>query len=320
MRGRRMQRKSARELPQYESGFFERPVLSVLKLADNIEYCFIPPGCAGRITCDNGLHPVLAFLPLALGIRGAARVRQQDWLIHDAEPEKIFVSASYPNETQLDVRGLPEQSGNGAYRARGIAPGGKAPERWTTADIEAALARGLDKSRDGLVIRRSEKERLIELAVARKLGVARAQARIPGNFAWAHVVKAGDAHTTFLGNAVKSGADFFVRTALRDAKVPPHARGARNSQIKVAVREEDSAAVFRDKWMGMREFAPYWFDFRTSARREQNKCNMPPVELREGFLRAGKRIRARIDQCAFESAKNEMTRGKQGVEQCNLRW
>ena len=88
---------------------------------------------------------------------------------------------------------------------------------------------------------------------------------------------------------------------------------ARNPQAEVAVRKEDPAAIFRNEWMVMPHLAPDRIDFLACARGEQNEGDFSPIEFRQGFFRARKGIRARIDQRAFEGCKDQMTRGKQGA-------
>ena len=185
------------------------------------------------------------------------------------------------------------------------------PESRAAPRVETARARGFHKPGDGLVIRGSEIERLVEFAGARQFGAARAQAGIVGNLAQAHVMEAGDPDGAFLRDFVERLADFRVRPPLRDAEIARRAHGARNPQAEVAVRKEDPSAIFRDEWVVVPHLAADGIDFLSRARGEQNEGDFSPFEFRQGFFRACKGIRARIDQCAFEGGKDQMTRGKQ---------
>ena len=245
------------------------------------------------------------------GLAGFARIRQKDGMIHGAEPGQILLPSSDSDEPQLDVRRFPEQLREGAHRARGVALGGKMPESLAAPRVETAFARGFHKPGYGLVVRGSEIERFVEFPGAGQFGAARAQAGIVGNLAKAHVMEAGDPHGAFLRDIVERLADLRVRPALGDAEIARRAHRARNPQTKVAIRKEDPSAIFRDEWVVVPHLSADGFDFLSGARREQNERDFSPFEFRQGFFRACKRIRARIDQGAFERGKDQMTRGKQ---------
>ena len=242
---------------------------------------------------------------------GFAGIRQKDGVIHGAEPGQISFASSNSDQTQFDVCCFPEQPGEGAHRACGVAFGGEMPERRATPRVETARARGFHKPGYGVIVSGSEIERFVEFTGARQFGALRAKAGIVGNLAKAHVMEAGDPNGAFLRDLVERLADFRVRPTLRDAEIARCAHGARNSQTKVAIGKKDPSAVFRDEWVVVSHLSPDGIDFLTGARGEQNECDFSPVEFRQCFFRACKRIRVRIDQSAFERGKDQMTRGKQ---------
>ncbi len=247
------------------------------------------------------------------GLGGFARFREKDGLIHGAEPRQIFLASPNSDETQFDVRCFPEQLGECAHRARGVALGGKMPESRATPRVETTFACGFHKPGYSLIVSGSEIERFVEFPGAGQFGAARAQAGIVGNLTKAHVMEAGDPNGAFLRDLVERLADFRVRPALRDAEIARRPHGARNAQTKVTIRKEDPSAIFRDEWVVVPHLSPDGFDFLPGARREQNKCDFSPFEFRQGFFRACKRIGARVDQGAFEGGKDQMARGKQDV-------
>ena len=232
-------------------------------------------------------------------------------MIHGAEPREIYLSSTNSDEPQLDVGRFPEKLGEGAHRPRGVALGGKMPESRATPSVETAFACGFHKPGYGFIVRGSEVKGFVEFTGAYQLGAARAQAGIVCNFTEAHVMEAGDPHSGFLRDLVQRLADFRVRPALCDAEIARHAHSTGNPQTKVPIRKEYPAAIFRDERMVVPQLSPKGFDFLSGARREQNECDFSALELRQGFFRACKRIRARIDQGSFECGKDQMTRGKQ---------
>jgi len=240
-------------------------------------------------------------------------------MIHGAEPGQILLPSTNSDEAQLNVGRLPEQFREETYRARRIALGGKVPKSRAAPRVETAREGGFHKPGDGLVVCGSEIERFVEFPSARQFGVTRAQAGIVGNLAKTHVMEAGDPHGAFLGDFVERLADFRVRASLGDAEIARRAHSARNPQTKIAVRKEDPTAIFRDEGVVVPHLPADGVDFLPGAGREQNEGDFSPLEFRQGFLRARKRIRARIDQGAFESGKDQMTRGKQDGKQCNVR-
>jgi len=206
---------------------------------------------------------------------------------------------------------FPEQLREGAHRARSIAPGGEMPESRAASRVETAFPCSFHKPGYGLIVRGSEIEGFVEFPGARQFGVARAEAGIVGNLTKAHVMETGDPHGAFLRDIVKRLADFCIWPALRDAEIARCAHGARNPQTKVAVRKEYPSAIFRNERVVVPQLSPEGLDLLPGARREQNERDFSSVEFRQGFFRAGKRIRARIDQGAFQCGKDQMTRGKQ---------
>jgi len=232
-------------------------------------------------------------------------------MIHGAEPRQIYLSSTNSDEMQFDVGCFPEKLGEGAHRARGVALGGKMPESRPTARVETAFTCGFHKPGDGLLVSGSEIKGFVEFPGARQFGDARGHAGIVCNLTEAHVMEAGDPHSGILRNLVERLADFRVRPALCDAEIARHAHSTGNPQTKVAIRKENPAAIFRDKGVVVPQLSPEGFDFLSGARREQNECDFSALKLRQGFFRACKRIRARIDQGSFECGKDQMTRGKQ---------
>ena len=232
-------------------------------------------------------------------------------MIHGAEPRQIYLSSTNSDEMQFDVGCFPEKLGEGAHRARGVALGGKMPESRTTARVETAFACGFYKPGYRLIVSGSEIKGFVEFPGARQFGAARGQAGIVCNLTEAHVMEAGDPHSGILRDLVERLAHFRVRPALCDAEIARHAYGARNPQTKVAVREKYPSTIFRNERVVVPQLSPEGLDLLPGARREQNERDFSSVEFRQGFFRAGKRIRARIDQGAFQCGKDQMTRGKQ---------
>ena len=235
---------------------------------------------------------------------GFARTRQQDGVIHGAEPGLILVPASYPDEAKLDVRCFAEKPGECAHGARGVAFGGKMPESRAAPRVETPCARGFHKPGYILIARGSEIERFVEFTGARQFGNARSQPGIVGNLAKAHVMEAGNAYGAFLRDVVERFADLRIGQALGDAEIARCADGARNAQAKVAVRKEDPSAIFGNKRVVVPKLSPDGLDFLPGARGQQNVCDFSPVQFRQGLFRACKRIRARIDEGAFQRSKN----------------
>ena len=216
-------------------------------------------------------------------------------MIHGAEPREIYLSSTNSDEPQLDVGRFPEKLGEGAHCPRGVALGGKVPESLATPSVETAFACGFHKPGYGPIVGGSEIKGFVEFPGAGQFGDARGQAGIVCNFTEAHVMEAGDPHSGFLRDLVERLADFRVRPALCDAEIARHAHSTRNPQTKVAIREENPSAIFRNEGVVVPQLSPEGFDFLPGARREQNECDFSALELRQGFFRACKRIRARID-------------------------
>jgi hypothetical protein len=128
------------------------------------------------------------------------------------------------------------------------------------------------------------------------------------------VMKAGHANAAFLCDIVQRLAYFRVRPTLRDAEVTRDARDARNAHGEIAVRKVDSASIFGNKRMAVPDFAANGLNLFARAGREENIGNFSPVELIECILGASTRIRARVDQRAFESGEDEVAGSKQGAD------
>lgn len=187
------------------------------------------------------------------------------------------------------------------------------PKSRSATCVKAAFAGGFHKAGYFLFVGRREIERFIEFSSAGQLGALWAQAGVVGDLTKAHVMESGDPYGAFLRDIVKRFADFRVGPPLRDTEVARGAHGAWNAQTEVAVRKEDSSAIFRYEWVVVSDFSPDRVDFFTGPRGEQDKCDFSLFEFRQRFFRACKRIRARIDQGAFQGCKDQMARGKQDV-------
>ena len=124
-------------------------------------------------------------------------------------------------------------------------------------------------------------------------------------------MEAGDPDGTFLRNIVERLADFRIRLSLRDAEIARRPHHSRNAQAEVAIGKEYPSAIFRDERVVVPHFSPDGFDFLPGARRQQDQCDFSLFEFRQSFFRACIGIRARVEKGAFESGKNQMTRGKQ---------
>lgn len=240
-------------------------------------------------------------------------------MVHGAEPGKIIVVSADSHQVELYVRGFPEQASERTHRASRVAPRRQVPERRTAPGVETSLPRGLHESGYVFFVAGSEIERFVELARAGELGVSWFRAGIVGNLSQTHMVKPDDSHGTFLGDIVERLADLRIGAPLRDAEIARGAHDTGNLQTEVSVREEDAAAIFRNKGMVMSQLPPDRLNFFAGTRGEQDVGDFSALELGQGFFSAGKGIRAPIDQSAFESGKNEMTRSQQDVKQCNLR-
>lgn len=94
--------------------------------------------------------------------RGFAGAREKDRVIHGAKPRQIHVPCANSDEGQLDVSRFAKQLGEGAHGARGVALGGKMPERRASPNLKAFCPRGFHKSGDGFFVRGSEVERFIK--------------------------------------------------------------------------------------------------------------------------------------------------------------
>src|SRR5579863_3396222 len=185
------------------------------------------------------------------------------------------------------------------------------PKSGTAPRVETLRAGGFHEPGYALIARGSEIERFVEFAGARQLGTARAQAGILGNLTKAHVMESGDSHGAFLRDLVERLADLRIRPALSDAEIARRAHGAWNAQTKVAVRKVDPSAIFRNERVAVPKLSPDGFDFLPGACGQQNVGNFSPLQLRQSFFGACKRIRARINQGAFQRGKNQMARDEQ---------
>jgi hypothetical protein len=240
-------------------------------------------------------------------------------MIHCPEPIQILFACPNSDEPQLDVSRFPKELGESAHSASGVASPGKMPKSLAAACVETAFARGLHKAIDGLFVSGSEIERFVEFTGARQLGAAWTQAGIVGNLAKAHVMESGYPDRAILRDFIERLADFCVRAALRDAEIARRAHGTRNPQTEVAIRKEDSPAIFSHEGVVVPELAAQGLDFLPGPRGEQDESNFSPFQFCQSLFRACKRIRVRIDQGAFEGRKDQMMGGKQDTKQCSVR-
>ena len=204
---------------------------------------------------------------------GFARIRKKDGMIHGAEPGKVILASADAYKAQFDVRRLPEQLSEGANCSRGVTLGGKVPESGSAPRVKTAFAGGFHKPRNGLFVRRSKIEWLIEFAGSGQFGAARGQARIVGNLAKAHVMEAGDSDSAFLRDIVERLADFRVRPALRDAEIARRPHDTRNAQTEVSIRKENPSAIFCDERVVVTHFSSNGLDFFPRAGREEDEGN-----------------------------------------------
>ena len=239
-------------------------------------------------------------------------------MIHGAKPGQVRLGSPNSDEAQFDMNSLPEEFCDRAHCSRGVALRGQVPEGRPSPRIESARFRSFDKSFDSDIVGRSEKERFVKFARAGKLGRARPQPSIFRNLTKAHMMEARHTDRAFLRNLIKRLADLGVRPSLCNPQVTPDALHPWDLQAEVAIRKEDSAAIFRNEWVIVAKLFADRFNFLARAVREQNVGDFPPVELIKRLFRACKGVRARINQCAFERGKDQMARGKQDINQCNL--
>ena len=191
------------------------------------------------------------------------------------------------------------------------------PEGFPLASVETALLRRGYETRHATLIRGGEEERLVELAVGREQGIARAQSGIFRDLARTHLVKARHTHVAFLGNLIQCGRHLSIGPAQRHAEILPEAFALRDADVEISVRDEYSAAVFGNEGMPVFKLAAQRLYFGSRSRRHQDKRNATPLELAERFFSVSRRSAARVDQGAFDGGEDQMTGSKQDKNQCS---
>src|ERR1700747_2853728 len=174
------------------------------------------------------------------------------------------------------------------------------PESWPSPCVETSLVSCSHEPGYGPIIVGSEIKGFVKLAGARQFRVARAQARIFGNFTKVHMMEAGHPNSGFLRNFIECLADFCVGASQGDAEITRRAYCAGNFQTEVPVREEDSPAIFRNEGVIVPQLSADRFNLLACSRGEQNERYFPPFEFRQGLFRACKGICVRIYQGAVE--------------------
>ncbi len=238
-------------------------------------------------------------------------------MIRRAEPNEIVGGRADPYRVQLAASGFAEQLCDGANCARRVASAGKMPEHPVAARFETLLVCGLDKTCDCRFIGGSKKERFVKFPFACELGIADAHSGIVGDLSRAHMMEACDAYATFLGDLVEGSANLGVGLALRDTQVTAIAHRARDLHVEVAVRKEYPAATFGDERVIMPKVTTHRLDLRASAWADEDKGDVAALKLRQSFFCIGEGSVASVDQCAFQSRKDQMTRSEQGRKECN---
>src|SRR5712672_1583342 len=191
------------------------------------------------------------------------------------------------------------------------------PESLAATRIEAAFLGRRNKPRDSFLVGGSKEKRFVKFTAAGKLRVSWFNADVFRDFARTHMVEAGDADTTFLGDFVKNLTDFLVRASKCQAKVASRPCDVRNLDIEISIRKIDGATAFRNAGMAVFQFAPQRLDFVARAGGYQHQRNVAARKLRQRFLSFGEGTCASVQQSAFEAGVNDVTRGEQGREECN---
>src|SRR5258708_9462058 len=191
------------------------------------------------------------------------------------------------------------------------------PERLAATRIEAAFLGRRNKPRDSFLVGGSKEKGLVKFTAACKLRVSWFNAGVFRDLARTHMVEAGDADATFLGDFVKNLTDFRVRASKCHAKVASRPFHVRNLNIEISIRKIDGATAFRNEGMAMLEFAPQRLDFVPRAGGYQHQRNVAARKLRQRFLGLSEGTCAGVQQSAFEAGVNDVTRGEQGREECN---
>src|SRR5258706_1445904 len=185
------------------------------------------------------------------------------------------------------------------------------PESLAATRIEAAFLGRRNKPRDSFLVGGSKEKRFVKFTAAGKLRVSWFNADVFRDFARTHMVEAGDADTTFLGDFVKNLTDFLVRASKRQAKIASRPCDVRNLNIEISIRKIDSATAFRNEGMAMLQFAPQRLDFVARAGGHQHQRNVAARKLRQHCLGLRQGTCSGVQQSAVEAGVNEVYRAEQ---------
>src|SRR5258706_2545107 len=191
------------------------------------------------------------------------------------------------------------------------------PECLAATRIEASFLGRRNKPRDSFLVGGSKEKRLVKFTAACKLRVSWFNPGVFRDLARTHMVEAGDADATFLGDFVQNLTDFLVRASKCQAKVASRPCDVRNLDIEISIRKIDSATAFRNEGMAVLELAAQRLDFVACAGGHQHQRNVAARKLRQRFLGLSEGTCAGVQQSAFEAGVNDVTRGEQGREECN---
>src|SRR5258706_12585776 len=158
------------------------------------------------------------------------------------------------------------------------------PESLAATRIEAAFLGRRNKPRDSFLVGGSKEKRFVKFTAAGKLRVSWFNADVFRDFARTHMVEAGDADTSFLGDFVQNLTDFLIRASKRQAKIASRPCDVRNLDVEISIRKIDAAAAFRNKGMAMFQLASQRLDFVAGAVGHQHERNVAAHKLRQRFL------------------------------------
>src|SRR5258707_7800736 len=170
------------------------------------------------------------------------------------------------------------------------------PERLAATRIEAAFLGCRDKPRDSFLVGGSKEKRFVKFTAACKLGVSWFNAGVFRDLARTHMVEAGDADTSFLGDFVQNLTDFLIRASKRQAKIASRPCDVRNLDVEISIRKIDAATAFRNEGMAVLELAAQRFDFVARAGGYQHQRNMAARKLRQRFFSFGEGTCASVQQ------------------------
>src|SRR5258708_26702765 len=191
------------------------------------------------------------------------------------------------------------------------------PESLAATRIEAAFLGRRNKPRDSFLVGGSKEKRCVKFTAAGELRVSWFNADVFRDLARTHMVAAGDADASLLGDFVKNLTDFLVRASKRQAKIASRPCDVRNLNIEISIRKIDSATAFRTEGMAVLELAAQRLDFVACGGGHQHQRNVAVRKLRQRFLGLSEGTCAGVQQSAFEAGVNDVTRGEQGREECN---